>query len=169
MNQTNKNNQTNQSNGRINLTDSGTPLFLQDQIKLDDKTNYYNTIKYSLEPSVLSKIFLSYENRIIIQNGIKAGVYKLSNQKYIIDKQDDDVLNSIMTGIYLQYALNKNENIKQQIEDLNKMVIQYCVPKVFGEVKGYMQYKFDASTLIVPLTNPISTYNSKELVLNNFF
>jgi hypothetical protein len=49
------------------------------------------------------------------------------------------------------------------------MVIDYCVPKVFGEVKGYMQYKFDASTLVVPLTNPVSTYNSKELVLNNFF
>jgi hypothetical protein len=87
-------------NGRINLMDSGTALFLQDQIKLDDKTNYYNTIKYSLEPSLLSKTFLSYENRIIIQNGIKAGVYKISNQQYIIDKQDNDVLNSIMTGIY---------------------------------------------------------------------
>ena len=156
-------------NGRINLMNSGTPLFLQDQIKLDDKTNYYNTIKYSLEPSLLSKTFLSYENRIIIQNGIKAGVYKLSNNQYIIDKQDDDVLNSIMTGIYLQYALNQCDNIKKQVEDLNKIVIEYCVPKVFGEIKGYMQYKFDASNLVVPLMNPVSTYNSKELVLNNFF
>ena len=156
-------------NGRIDLMNSGTPLFLQDQIKLDDKTNYYNTIKYSLEPSILSKTFLCYENRIIIQNGIKAGVYKLSNNQYIIDKQDDDVLNSIMTGIYLQYALNQCDNIKKQVEDLNKIVIDYCVPKVFGEVKGYMQYKFDASTLVVPLMNPVSTYNSKELVLNNFF
>ena len=155
--------------GRIDLMSSGTALFLQDQIKLDDKTNYYNTIKYSLEPSLLSKTFLSYENRIIIQNAIKAGVYKLSNQQYIIDKQDDDVLNSIMTGIYLQYALNKPENIKKQIEDLNQLVINYCVPKVFGEVKGYMQYKFDASTLVVPIMKPVSTYNSKELVLNNFF
>jgi hypothetical protein len=159
----------NEKNGRIDLMTSGTPLFLQDQIKLDDKTNYYNTIKYSLEPCLLSKTFLSYENRIIIQNGIKAGVYKLSNKQYIIDKQDDDVLNSIMTGIYLQYALNQCDNIKKQVEDLNKLVIEYCVPKVFGEIKGYMQYKFDASTLVMPLMNPVSTYNSKELVLNNFF
>jgi len=165
----NKNESGKNVNGRIDLMNSGTPLFLQDQIKLDDKTNFYNTIKYSLEPSLLSKTFLSYENRIIIQNGIKAGVYKLSNNQYIIDKQDDDVLNSIMTGIYLQYALNQCDNIKKQVEDLNKIVIDYCVPKVFGEVKGYMQYKFDASTLVVPLMNPESTYNSKELVLNNFF
>ena len=155
--------------GRIDLMSSGTALFLQDQIKLDDKTNYYNTIKYSLEPSVLSKTFLSYENRTIIQNGIKAGVYMLSNKKYIIDKQDDDVLNSIMSGIYLQYALNKDDNIKKQIEDLNQIVIEYCVPKVFGELKGYIQYKYDASTLVVPIMKPVSTYNSKELVLNNFF
>lgn len=156
-------------NGRIDLMNSGTPLFLQDQIKLDDKTNYYNTIKYSLEPSSLSKAFLSYENRKIIQNGIKAGVYKVSNNQYLIDKQDEDVLNSIMSGIYLQYSLNRPDNITKQIEDLNRMVIEYCVPKVYGEVKGYMQYKFDASTLVVPLSNPLNTYNSKELVLNNFF
>ena len=156
-------------NGRIDLMNSGTPLFLQDQIKLDDKTNYYNTIKYSLEASPVSIAFLSYENRKIIQNAIKAGVYKLSKEKYIIDKQDDDVLNSIMSGIYLQYSLNKPDNITKQIEDLNKIVIEYCVPKVYGEVIGYMQYKFDASTLVVPLTRPVNTYNSKELVLNNFF
>jgi hypothetical protein len=60
----------------------------------------------------LSKAFLSYENRNIIQNGIKAGVYKLSNQQYIIDRQDDDVLNSVMNGIYVQYSLNKPDNIK---------------------------------------------------------
>ena len=156
-------------NGRIDLMNSGTPLFLQDQIKLDDKTNYYNTIKYSLEASPLSIAFLSYENRKIIQNAIKAGVYKLSKEKYKIDKQDDDVLNSIMSGIYLQYSLNKPDNITKQIEDLNKIVIEYCVPKVYGEVIGYMQYKFDASTLVVPLTHPTNTYNSKELVLNNFF
>jgi hypothetical protein len=156
-------------NGRIDLMNSGTPLFLQDQIKLDDKTNYYNTIKYSLEASPVSIAFLSYENRKIIQNAIKAGVYKLSKEKYIIDKQDDDVLNSIMSGIYLQYSLNKPVNITKQIEDLNKIVIEYCVPKVYGEVIGYMQYKYDASTLVVPLTHPTNTYNSKELVLNNFF
>jgi hypothetical protein len=74
-----------------------------------------------------------------------------------------------MSGIYLQYSLNKPDNITKQIEDLNKIVIEYCVPKVYGEVIGYMQYKFDASTLVVPLIHPVNTYNSRELVLNNFF
>jgi hypothetical protein len=167
MNQINPN-----ENGRIDLINTniqnGTPFFLQDQNKIDDKTNYFNTIQYTIEPSKLSISFLSYENRIIIQNAIKAGVYKLSNQKYIIDRQSDDTLNAIMSGIYLQYSKN-NGDIKTQIQELNNMVVDYCVPKIFGELKGYMQYKVDASTLVVPMVNPVSTYNSKELVLNNFF
>ena len=162
----------NEINGRIDLINSGnsgTPFFLQDKIKVEDKTNYYNTIKYTLQPTNLSKLYFSYENRNIIQNGIKAGVYKISNNKYIIDKQDNDVFNSIMSAIFLQYSLHQENDVTQQISDLNKMVIDYCVPKIYGEIKGYIQYKYDASNLVVPLINPISTYNSKELVLNNFF
>jgi hypothetical protein len=165
-------NQNPNENGRINLINSnsqnGTPFFLQDKNKIDDKTNYFNTIQYTIEPSKLSILFLSYENRIIIQNAIKAGVYKLSNQKYIIDRQSDDTLNAIMSGIYLQYSKN-NGDIKTQIEELNNIVIDYCVPKIYSELKSYIQYKVDASTLVVPMINPVSTYNSKELVLNNFF
>jgi len=154
-------------NGRIDLI-NGTALFLQDQNKTNDKSNYFNTIQYTIEPSKLSVAFLSYENRIIIQNAIKAGVYTLSNKKYIIDRQNDDTLNAIMTGIYLQYSKNSGD-IKQQIQELNQIVIDYCVPKIYSELKGYLQYKVDASTLAVPMINPVSTYNSKELVLNNFF
>ena len=159
------------NNGRIDLMNNtgGTPLFLQDQIALDDKTNYYSTIKYTLQPSNLSKLFLSYQNINIIQNGIKAGVYKISNKKYIIDRQDNDALSSIMSAIFLQYSLHQPDNITCQIADLNQMVIDYCVPKIYGEAKGYAQYKYDASTLIQPLPNPINTYNNKELELKHFF
>ena len=91
MNQINPN-----ENGRIDLintvSENGTPFFLQDQNKIDDKTNYFNTIQDTIEPSKLYLLFLYYENRIIIQNAIKAGVYKLSNQKYIIDNIDKNNL-----------------------------------------------------------------------------
>jgi hypothetical protein len=158
-------------NGRIDLTNEtyGTPLFLQDKIVTDDKTNYYTTIKHTLQPTNLSQLFLSYQNINIIQNGIKAGVYRMSNKKYIIDRQSNDVLNSIMSSIFLEFSLHQPDNITKQIEDLNKIVIDYCVPKIYGEIKGYIQYKYDASTLVVPLENPLSTYNNKELVLKNFF
>ena len=75
-------------------------------------------------------------------------------------------MHEYLTGLEAEL---KSLKPKKGIEDLNKIVIEYCVPKVYGEVIGYMQYKFDASTLVVPLTRPVNTYNSKELVLNNFF
>ena len=159
----------NDINGRIDLTTSGTPLFLQDKIATDDKTNYYTTIKHTLQPSNLSQLFLSHQNINIIQNGIKAGVYIISKKKYIIDRQSNDVLNSIMSSVFLEYSLHQPDNLTQQITDLNKIVIDYCVPKIYGEIKGYLQYKYDASTLVVPLANPLSTYNNKELVLKHFF
>ena len=47
-----------EQNGRIDLI-NGTALFLQDQNKINDKSNYFNTIQYTIEPSKLSVTFLS--------------------------------------------------------------------------------------------------------------
>jgi hypothetical protein len=109
------------------------------------------------------------KNVRIIQNGIRAGVYKMSNEKYIIDTQNHDSLNVIMRAIYLQNSLNMPDNVTEQIENLNKIVIQYCVPRIFGEVQGYVKYKEDASTLAVPLDKPMSVYTDKTLELKRFF
>ena len=105
----------------------------------------------------------------IVQNAIRANVYKMSNKKYLIDEQNVDILNIIMRSIYLQNSLNQPDNLTKQIKDLNKIVVDYCVPRVYSEVEGYIKYKIDASTLVVPLSNPISVYTPKTLELNKFF
>jgi hypothetical protein len=46
-------------------------------------------------------------------------------------------------------------NIRGQIEELNKMVLDYCVHRVYSEAQGYMKYLHDVSTLAVPLSTPI--------------
>ena len=153
--------------GRVDFK-GGTPLFLQDKIVKDNRTMYDN-LKYSQQNTVVSNLFFSTKNAMIIQNAIRSGVYNISNEKYIIDNQDVDTLNIIMRAIYLQNSVNLPDNVTKQIEDLNKIVIQYCVPRVYGEVQGYMRYKEDASTLVVPLDNPISVYTDKTLELKNFF
>jgi hypothetical protein len=154
-------------NGRINF-EGGTPFFLQDKIIKDSRTTYDN-LKYDQQPTVVSSLFFSMKNVKIIQNGIRAGVYKMSNEKYIIDDQNSDALNVIMRAIYLQNSLNSPDNVTKQIEDLNKIVIHYCVPRIFGEVKGYIKYKEDASTLAVPLDKPMSVYIDKSVELKRFF
>jgi len=157
-------------NGRIdfNVVENGTPFFLKDKIPRDSRSMYDN-LKFTQQNTPLSNLFFSKRNAQIIQNGLRAGVYNLSNNKYIIDEQSPDALNVIMRAIFLQNSKNQPDNLTQQIEELNKMVIDYCAPKLLGEVEGYLKYKIDASTLVVPFDNPISEYSDKTLELKKFF
>jgi len=94
----------------------------------------------------------------------------MSKQQYIIDNQDIEILNTIMRSIFLQYSSNLEENISQQIEALNKMVIDYCVPKLYVEARSYLIYKKDVSTLAIPLSHPTyANHNDKTLHLKHFF
>ena len=34
-----------------------------------------------------------------------------------------------------------------QVEALNKLVLDYSVPQIYGEAQGYVKYKNDVSTL----------------------
>jgi hypothetical protein len=157
-------------NGRIdfNTLENGTPFFLQDKITIDNRTTFEN-LKYTQQNTNLSNLFFSMTNVQIIQNGLRAGVYNYSNKKYIIDEQNADALNIIMRAVYLQNSKNQDYNLTEQIKELNKLVIDYCVPKLHGEVEGYINYKKDASSLAVPLDNPIVEYTDKTLELKKFF
>jgi hypothetical protein len=158
------------SNGRIdfNNIENGTPFFLQDKIVNDNRTTFDN-LKFVQQNTVLSNLFFSLKNVQIIQNALRAGVYNYSNKKYVIDEQHPDSLNIIMRAVFLQNSKNQPDNLTEQISDLNKLVINYCVPKLYSEVEGYINYKRDASTLVVPLDNPISEYTDKTLELKKFF
>ena len=70
----------------------------------------------------------------------------------------------------MQYAQNLPSNIVDQVKTLNSLVLEYAIPQVYGEAKSYMQYKYDVSTLVVPLSHPVmSKTNDKQLYLKNFF
>jgi len=89
-----------------------------------------------------------------VQNGLRAGVYKMSNDKFVIAPQNIDTLKVIMRSIYLQYAEHYADNITGQVERLNKLVLDYAVPTVYGEAVGYMKYCQDQSSLVMPMEIP---------------
>ena len=112
----------------------------------------------------MSDAYFSAENVQIIQNGIRAGVNKKSKGKYIIKEQDVDTIKIIMRSMFLQHAVNSPDKVKEQIERLNKLVLDYAVPKVYGEALGYIHYKKDASMIHEPLNPPVmSRVNDKQL------
>ncbi len=161
------------TNGRVDiLSPNTTALFaLSDRMAVSQSTDYRDAMTGNWYDTKLSLGFFSKENMKILQNGIRVGVYKKSNKQYIIDNQNEDELKIIMRSIFLQNSKNLATNIPQQIAELNQMVLDYAVRQVYGETEGYMKYKRDASTLVVPLALPIlsTMKSSKQLELKKWF
>lgn len=161
------------TNGRVDLLSPNTnALFaMTDRMSVNKGTDYRDAMVGNWYDTRLSLAFFSAENIQILQNGIRSGVYKKSNHQYIIEKQNEDELKIIMRSIFLQNSKNVATNIPQQIETLNKLVLDYAISQVYGETEGYMKYRRDASTLAVPLSLPIlsTMKSSKQLELKNWF
>jgi len=154
-------NSSNISNGRIDIISKTQSPDICNLFALYDKipANQFVTLREPTlgqwDETLLSKTFFSKENIQIIQNGIRAGVYKKSNGQYIVGQQDCDSLKIIMRSIFLQHAANQPTHISSQVEELNKIVLDYCIFHVYSEAQGYKKYLYDASTLVVPLSTPI--------------
>jgi hypothetical protein len=148
------------SNGRIDIVNKDGPnmcnLFaMYDKIPANQCTTLREPTLGQWEDSDLSRAFFSEQNIAILQNGIRAGVYNKSNGQYTIAPQDCDSLKIIMRSVFLQNSVNLPDNITQQIVALNKTVLDYIIPRVYSEAQGYMQYLVDASTMAMPLANPV--------------
>lgn len=149
------------SNGRIDLLNKMQPpdisnLFsMYDKIPANQCTTFRDATIGQWNETNLSKAYFSENNIQILQNGIRAGVYYKSNGQYTIGQQDCEALKIIMRSIFLSYAVNLPQNIPEQIQELNKKVIDYCIEHIFSEAQGYMKYIQDVSTLPVPISAPV--------------
>ena len=160
------------NNGRINIKTSNTSTLFQmyDKIPANQCVTFRNATEGLWSQTSLSPSFFSRENIQIIQNGIRSGVYKKSNEQYIIAPQDYDSLKIIMRSIFLQHSANLPNNITHQINELNKIVLDYCIHQVYSEAQSYMKYIDDVSTLVVPISHPVQTSNNdRQLELKSWF
>ena len=147
-------------NGRVNVIEpvnSTIQFQMQERIALKNKsTSYSEALSGNYEYNALGQVYFSDKNIQIIQNGLRAGVYEKSNKQFVIPPQNIDNLKIIMRSIYLQYAQHLENNITQQVERLNGLVLDYCVPTVYKEAVGYMKYTQDQSSLVVPMERPLN-------------
>ncbi len=144
-------------NGRVNIIDIPYEVQFQMQEKIavrNKSTEYRDALHGMIEDTLLSKLYFSEENIQIVQNGLRAGVYKMSENKYVVAPQNMDTLKIIMRSIFLQYAEHDENNITAQISKLNNLVLEYAVPNVYNEVEGYIKYRRDQSTLVTPIDLP---------------
>jgi len=160
------------NNGRVDIKSPNTSSLFQmyDKIPANQCVTFRNPTEGLWNDTDLSRAFFSHQNIKILQNGIRAGVYERSNNQYLIGPQDCDSLKIIMRSVYLQHASNLPYDIPQQVTELNKIVLNYCIQQVYSEAQGYMKYISDVSTLAVPIAHPVmADNNDRELVLKPWF
>jgi hypothetical protein len=139
------------------------PLYQEDTLK--PTTIRHQAFNHVVECNLLNQLFLSPENIEHLQQRIRYEVYKASNQQHVIGRQSERELVIIMRSIYLTYGKNIPTALKQQISDLNDLVVLEVVPKILSEIQAHVRYLWDASTQPMPLAWPqnMSTKGQKIL------
>lgn len=160
-------------NGRVDIIQPPNPdivFKMQERNFIKNKaTSYSEALNYTWEDNLLSQLYFSAKNVQILQNGIRAGVYAMSKNKYVVGVPNIDVLKIIMRTTFLQYAEYDMKNITGEISRLNKIVLDYAIPATYNEAVGYEKYKEDQSTLVMPLERELPhDRNFKQLELKNW-
>jgi hypothetical protein len=142
-------------NGRINIIDDNVdnykkknPTIIQKSVLPDENTN---SISQSITNNKLSDLYFSKSNIEKIQLLIIMKVSEDSNCRFKINKQSEQELLIIMRSFYLQYSKNLDNNIKNQIKDLNEMVVEWSSNNIISNIEQYLNYKKVCSTLPMPL------------------
>ena len=119
----------------------------------------------------LTDLYYSQSNINLLQDSIIKGIYndpEMYGQR--ISKQAEDELLIVMRSIYLQHCKNHPNNIQQQIYDLNKLVLDYCIPNIIIAIKQHKGYINDITKKKQVMDKPqsVSIKGDKILMPNHF-
>ena len=145
-------------NGRVNINcpDTNKLFSMYDRISCDSRvTEYRDPLIGNWSENELSRRFFGKDNIQLLQTSIINGVFHMSKGRYAIGNQCTDTLKIIMRSTFLSYAKNQCHDFNIQINELNQIVLDYCIPQVYGEAKGYYKYLTDISTLATPIDHPV--------------
>lgn len=119
----------------------------------------------------LSCAFFSNQNLSALQTKIRYQVWLESNKTHIIGNQSIDELKLIMRSIFLQNGLNQPGNILGQVQELNAMVINFCVRNILVSVTQYLEYNkhIQGDRDIIPHSINVSNRGNKQLTLKPWF
>jgi|TARA_B110000240_G_scaffold140258_1_gene155275 hypothetical protein len=131
-----------------------------------ENKNYRDVgIKGNFEKNCLNDLFFSQTNIDALQTGLKNLVSNKTQGKHTINNQSETELMIIMRSIYLEYGMNLQTNVIEQIRDLNKKVLDFSVPRILVDLEQYDQYIVDASQLHIPMDRSSNVSNKGNKVL----
>ena len=157
-------------NGRINIMGPIGPQFkFADKIPIKETCNFNNALRGTWVDTPLSVLFFSEENIKLLQKNIQGGVYKKSNNQFVIGEQSCDELKIIMRSIFLQHSQNLSYDITKQIKELNALVIDFAVNQIYNSAISYLKFKRDVSNAPTIMETPVSSNTKDVLEFKGFF
>ncbi|MBA3750767.1 MAG: hypothetical protein H0X03_07770 [Nitrosopumilus sp.] len=87
-----------------------------------------------------SELFFSNNNLDKIQNQIIKEVYDRSNREYLISRQSDRDVQTVMKSIFLQHSTGLSNDYTSQIQELNKLTVDAVVPGIISAVSSHFHY-----------------------------
>lgn len=128
-------------------------------------------IFYRHEETPLNTVFFSQSNIDNLQKQIHDTVFAMSGGTANIDRQSDEDLKLVMRSYYLQYAENAPGRVGEELELLNKRVVNFCANRIMVEVEAYRYFRKDILDFPAPIANPVNVkkYGSQINELKSFF
>lgn len=157
FNQVTEQYQVNPNSGRMPdlQTNSSYPQFnLYQENHKGPEQDFYDSLQGIMENSILAKVFFSKKNIDNLQQKMINGVFNKSEGKIRIGRQSDDELKIVMRSIFLQDGQNMDCKIQEQISQLNRKVLEYCVENVLVGAVGHVNYIRDLNKTIDTIPNP---------------
>lgn len=113
--------------------------------------DYCAEVLRGMECSSLARAFFSVANVEGLHQAMRYEVYRASKGKHVIDRQSNTELLLVMRATYLMNGTNTDRGIREEVANLNAMVLEYAVPKILQEIEMYLDYKQKAGTMPVPM------------------
>lgn len=132
----------------------------------DEDSFKFNAISRIQQVTPLSSLFFSKRNMDILQAKIRKAVFDRTNGEHLIGEQSITELEIVMRAIFLQYARYSGD-LREQVLQLDKMVIEETVPKIISSIKQYMGYLYDVQQLPIPIDLPKNLSSRGTKMLNS--
>lgn len=158
-------------NGRVNALASSDLNFHKEE-KRNDNNFKNDALSRNVSNTPLSDLFFSRKNMDALQDGLRILVLQASDGKYNIGKQSEEELKIIMRGVYLQHGKNYvGVSIVDQVRQLNKILLDWSVPRVLSNIMQKEKYIEDISMLPKPMDRPelSSMKGTKQLEFKSYF
>jgi hypothetical protein len=155
--------------GRVGILDNTAQKAFELSPESQEVNFQTDALRGVIQKTPLSETYFSADNVNLLQDSIRYLVYQQSCNKHVIDRQSDEQLMIVMRSIYLQNANHQPFNIKEQVQTLNRMVLEFCVPKILGEIEAYLGYRSEISTNPDPIARStnVNIKGTKTLEIKN--